>query len=81
MVVDSGGKSLHTWLAVAHSDEAEIDRYMRYAESIGADSAGRVPSQYFRMPHGTRYKDDTAPVARQQVLYINPTVLESNKRK
>ena len=76
MVVDSGGKSLHSWFAVAHATEAQIEHFMRYAISIGADPAGRVPSQFFRMPHGTRENGN-----RQPVLFFNPEVLTNNKRK
>jgi hypothetical protein len=76
MVVDSGGKSLHSWFSVTHATEAEIERFMRYAVSIGADPAGRVPSQFFRMPHGTRDNGN-----RQPVLFIDPKTLANNKRK
>jgi hypothetical protein len=75
MVVDSGGKSLHSWFAVSHATEAEIERFMRYAISIGSDPAGRVPSQFFRMPHGTRDNGK-----RQPVLFIDPKTLTNNKR-
>jgi hypothetical protein len=76
MVVDSGGKSLHAWFAVAHANESQIEHFMRYAISIGADPAGRVPSQFFRMPHGTRENGK-----RQPVLFIDPKTLTNNKRK
>ena len=76
MVVDSGRKSLHSWFAVAHANEPQIEHFMRYAISIGADPAGRVPSQFFRMPHGTRDNGK-----RQPVLFIDPKVLTNNKRK
>jgi hypothetical protein len=76
MVVDSGGKSLHSWFAAAHANETQIERFMRYAISIGADAAGRVPSQFFRMPHGTRDNGK-----RQPVLFIDPKTLTNNKRK
>jgi hypothetical protein len=75
MVVDSGGKSFHSWFAVAHATEAQIEHFMRYAISIGADPAGRVPSQFFRMPHGTRDNGK-----RQPVLFIDPKTLTNNKR-
>ena len=76
MVVDSGGKSLHSWFAVARATEPEVEHFMRYAISIGADPAGRIPSQLCRMPHGTRDNGK-----RQPVLFIDPKVLTNNKRK
>lgn len=76
MVVDSGGKSLHSWFAVAHAAESQVEHFMRYAISIGADPAGRVPSQFFRMPHGTRDNGN-----RQPVLFIDPKVLTNNERE
>jgi hypothetical protein len=75
MVVDSGGKSLHSWFAAAHANETQIERLMRYAISIGADAAGRIPSQLCRMPHGTRDNGK-----RQPVLFIDPKILTNNKR-
>jgi hypothetical protein len=68
MVVDSGGKSLHSWFAVAHATEAQIEHFMRYAISIGADPARRVPSQFFRMPHGDQRqpKTSTSPFYRSE---------------
>ena len=75
MVVDSGGKSLHSWFAVARASESQIEHFMRYAISIGADPAGRIPSQLCRMPHGTRDNGN-----RQPVLFIDPKILTTNKK-
>jgi hypothetical protein len=76
MIVHSGGKSLHAWFAVANADETQINRFMRYAELLGADPAGRVKSQYFRMPHGTRDNGK-----RQPVVYLDLATLENNGKK
>jgi hypothetical protein len=73
MVVDSRGKSLHAWWHCHGEDESPgspMQRFMDYAIRLGADPAGRVLSQYFRMPNGTREKGENKG-RRQDVLYFN----------
>jgi len=67
MVVFSGGKSLHGWWDCLGANESEIERFFRYAVSIGADPATWTRSQFVRLPQGCR--EDTG--RRQEVLYFN----------
>jgi hypothetical protein len=73
MVVDTAGKSLHSWFAVSGAVNAALNRFMRNAISVGADTATWTVSQFVRMPHGTR--EDGNP---QLVQYLNANVLNSN---
>jgi len=68
MVVHSGGKSLHAWVAVKDLTQERIDRFYRAFCRFGADKAGRLPEQQFRLPQG--YRADKAAV--QRVIYWNP---------
>jgi hypothetical protein len=52
--VHSGGKSLHGWFYVNGQSDAKIERFFRYAVSLGADRATWTRSQFVRMPDGTR---------------------------
>ena len=52
--VHSGGKSLHGWFYVHGQPEAKIEKFFRYAVSLGADRATWTRSQFVRMPDGTR---------------------------
>jgi hypothetical protein len=52
--VHSGGKSLHGWFYVEKSAPDKIEKFFRYAVSLGADSATWTRSQFVRMPDGTR---------------------------
>ena len=74
LVVHSGNKSLQGWYPVWDTPPATVDRFMRYAARLGADRAlFRNPSQFVRLPGGTR--DDAR---RQRVLYWNPAALATN---
>jgi hypothetical protein len=76
MVVFSGNESLHSWWAVAGGPNEKIERFIRYAESIGVDTTvARDIAHYVRMPHGKRPDG-----RRQPVVYLNPAVLKSNTR-
>jgi hypothetical protein len=77
MVVDSAGKSLHSWFYCQGSDESKggkMHRFFSYAVSLGSDPAGWVLSQYMRMPDGTRDKDPNKG-ERQSVIYFNPAAI------
>jgi len=70
--VHSGGKSLHGWFYVAGQPESKAARFFRYAVSLGADRATWTPSQFVRMPDGTR---DSGK--RQTVFFLNFKPLQS----
>lgn len=70
IAVHSGKKSLHGWFLVANQPPDKISAFFRYAVSIGADPATWTPSQFVRMPGGTRPIDNSTPV-RQTVYYLN----------
>ncbi|MST00640.1 MAG: hypothetical protein EXS29_04950 [Pedosphaera sp.] len=70
-VVHSGGKSLHGWFLVEGQPPDKVEKFFRYAVSLGADRATWTLSQFVRMPDGTR--DD----GRGQVTYfLNLTPLQ-----
>jgi hypothetical protein len=71
-VVHSGGKSLHGWFFVHGQPDAKVERYFRYAVSLGADRATWTRSQFVRMPDGNRDNG-----RRQTVLYLNFNPLEA----
>jgi hypothetical protein len=54
LVVHSGGKSLHAWFYCLNEREQDLERFMRYAVSLGADPHTWLRSQFVRMPDGTR---------------------------
>ena len=70
MVLHSGGKSLHGWFLCAGTAEEHIQRFFRYAVSLGADHATWSRSQFVRMPNGVREDG-----RRQPVIFINPAPL------
>jgi hypothetical protein len=70
LAVHSGGKSLHGWFYCAGQPEEKLQRFMRYAVSLGADRATWTRSQFVRMPDGTRDNGN-----RQTVFYFNPGVI------
>ncbi len=76
MVVFSGGKSLHSWWPVAGKPEGEVTTFIDRAVKLGADPAAKIPSQFFRMPHGKRQNGE-----RQRVVYLDLEILTSNTRK
>jgi hypothetical protein len=66
LAVHSGGKSLHGWFYCAGQPEDKVNRFFRYAVSLGADPSTWTRSQFVRMPDGKR--DD----ARQAVFFWKP---------
>jgi hypothetical protein len=64
--VHSGGKSLHGWFFVAGQPENKVQKFFRYAVSLGADAATWTRSQFVRMPDGTRDNGN-----RQTVFFLN----------
>lgn len=76
LVLDSAGKSLHSWFfceGLDESDGGRLDRFIRYSISLGADPAGLRLGQYVRMPDGTRKANDPLEEdKRQNVIFFNP---------
>ena len=64
--VHSGGKSLHGWFYAERSAPARVEKFFRYAVSLGADPATWTRSQFVRMPDGTRDNGN-----RQTVYFLN----------
>jgi len=71
MVVHSGNKSAHGWFFCAGTPDSTVERFFRYAVSLGADPATLTRCQLVRMPDGQRDNGK-----RQQVVYFNPKPLE-----
>jgi len=86
--VHSGGKSLHGWFFVAGQPDDKVEKFFRYAVSLGADRATWTRSQFVRMPDGKRdrFSGSTAaleasgifgvPARKQVALYFNPDVMQ-----
>lgn len=72
--VHSGGKSLHGWFFVQGQLDAKVEKFFRYAVSLGADRATWTRSQFVRVPDGTR--DNGNP---QTVYFLNFRPLESSR--
>ena len=72
LAVHSGGKSLHGWFFCAGQSEEITRRFMRYAVSLGADSATWTRCQFVRIPDGTRDNGE-----QQTVHFFNPAVVEA----
>ena len=64
--VRSGGKSLHGWFCVHGQPDAKVEKFFRYAVSLGADRVTWTRSQFVRMPDGTRDNGQ-----RQTVFFLN----------
>src|SRR5262249_4601441 len=75
LVVDSGGKSLHTGFPVKHAPADWLSDFIRLARTLGADKAMRTPSQLFRMPGGLR----DGFMIDQPILYFNNQQAMSNE--
>jgi hypothetical protein len=71
LALHSGGKSIHGWFACNSQPEWRLRAFMRKAVELGADHALWTPSQFVRMPDGTREGG-----ARQTVYYFNPEVVK-----
>ena len=72
--VHSGGKSLHGWFYVHGQPEAKVEKFFRYAVSLGADRATWTRSQFVRMPDGTRDNGNS-----QTVFYTNFKPMEQTR--
>lgn len=70
VALSSGGKSLHAWFVAQNRPEETIEKFFRYAVSLGADPATWTRSQFVRMPDGQRDNG-----RRQTVFYFNPKIL------
>ena len=68
----SGGKSLHGWFYIHAQPDAKVEKFFRYAASLGADSRLWTRSQFCRMPDGTRDNGQ-----RQTVFFLNFKPLEA----
>jgi hypothetical protein len=75
-VVHSGGKSLHGWFYVQSHPDDKVNKFFRYAVSLGADHATWTRSQFVRMPDGTRQNG-----RRQTVFYLNFNPLEARNAR
>jgi hypothetical protein len=72
LVLHSGGKSLHGWFPCkGEKEEGVMNRFMRFAVSLGADEATWTRAQFVRMPDGLRRENGK----RQRVLYFNSVIL------
>ena len=73
MIVDSGGKSLHSWYAI-HDGFPEEDAMALLSRAIpyGADKRGDQPEHLFRFPGGTRKSDKGQP---QPIIFYDKTKL------
>jgi hypothetical protein len=72
--VHSGGKSLHGWFYVHDQPDVKVEKFFRYAISLGADRATWTRSQFVRMPDGTR--DNRK---RQTVFFVNFKPMEKKR--
>jgi hypothetical protein len=72
--VHSGNKSLHGWFFVAGQPDMKIEKFFRYAVSLGADRATWTRSQFVRMPDGTRDNGK-----RQTVFLLNFKPMEQTR--
>jgi len=70
--VHSGNRSLHGWFYVHGQPDAKIEKFFRYAVSLGADRATWTRSQFVRCPDGTRDNGK-----RQTVFFTNFKPLEA----
>lgn len=69
LAVHSGSRSIHGWFTTAGQPEERLQRFMRYAVSLGADRATWTRSQFVRMPGGTRENGNP-----QTVYFFDPEV-------
>jgi hypothetical protein len=68
LVVSSGGKSLHGWFRIQGVTLGQLNKFTQRALTLGACSSTlRNPSQFVRMPDGTRDNGN-----RQLVWYFDP---------
>jgi len=72
--VHSGGKSLHGWFYVHGQPDVKVEKFFRYAVTLGADRATWTRSQFVRMPDGTRDNGN-----RQTVFFLNFKPMEAKR--
>ena len=72
--VHSGGKSLHGWFYVHGQPDVKVEKFFRYAVSLGADRATWTRSQFVRMPDGTRDSGN-----RQTIFFLNFKPMETKQ--
>jgi hypothetical protein len=70
LAVSSGGKSIHGWWYVQGQPESSLKSFHNLAVKYGADPRTWWPSQFVRMPDGTRQNGLPQPV-----YYFNPDTL------
>lgn len=70
LAVSSGGKSIHGWWYVHGQPEASLKKFHNQAVRYGADPRTWWPSQFVRMPDGTRQNGFHQPV-----YFFNPNTL------
>jgi len=70
LAVSSGGKSIHGWWYVHDQPESSLKAFHNVAVGYGADPRTWWPSQFVRMPDGTRQNGSPQPV-----YYFNPDTL------
>ena len=70
--VHSGNKSIHGWFYVHGQPDAKVEKFFRYAVSLGADRATWTRSQFVRMPDGTRDNGN-----RQTIFFQNFKPMEA----
>jgi hypothetical protein len=73
LALHSGGKSIHGWFFVHGQPDAKIEKFFRYAVSLGADPRMWTRSQFVRMPDGTRDNGK-----RQTVYFLQYRPLEGH---
>jgi hypothetical protein len=71
LTLSSGNKSIHGWYLCRNHEEEKIEKFMRYAVSIGADPATYTTCQLVRTPNAMR---DTN--RKQEVLTFNPNLIQ-----
>jgi hypothetical protein len=73
MIVDSGGKSLHSWFQInANFPKSAALALLARAVPLGADHRANETERFFRFPGGTRKSEKSQP---QPVLLYDPSKL------
>jgi hypothetical protein len=70
LAVSSGGKSIHGWWFADGQPESSLKSFHNLAVTYGADPRTWWPSQFVRMPDGTRQNGNPQPV-----YFFNPDTL------
>jgi hypothetical protein len=74
LAVHSGNKSLHGWFYCEGEPDQKVEKFFRFAVSLGGDHATWTRCQFVRMPDGQR--DDGK---RQRVVYFDPKRMVEGK--